>query len=234
MRSWLGTVTAGQKGQTRGPTSPREVDLRQETKDTDSCFFTDLCQLNGDRPRGVPSKEYKERERARDRKVFDDKYLELLKQNGWGGGGKKLPNTWADREEAYNDLMQIMGTKVQCQLLPRRAGDADESQAEPGCVQDERVQNENPDDGVSPDKEMGEAGGGGGGNGIEQCDGDGKVCVGGGGMEMTTVWTTMSTTTRFWRRTGRDRRRRRRRSKMIRFRRTMLKSLICFISSTGA
>jgi hypothetical protein len=54
------------------------------------------------------------------------------------------------------------------------------------------------------------------------------------GMEMTIVWTTMSTTTRFWRRTGRDRRRRRRRSKKIRFSRTMLKSLICWISSTGA
>ena len=46
------------------------------------------------------------------RQVFDDKYLELLKQNGWGGGGKKLPNTWADREQAYNDLMWIMGKKV--------------------------------------------------------------------------------------------------------------------------
>jgi len=71
-----------------------------------------------------------------------------------------LPNTWTDREEAYNDLMQIMGKKVQCQLLARRTGDAAGSQVEPGCVQDERVQNENLDDGVSPDKEMGEAGGG--------------------------------------------------------------------------
>jgi len=100
--------------------------------------------------------------------------LELLKQNGWGGGGKKLPNTWTDREKTYNDLMRIMGKKVQCQLLAGRTGGAAGSQAEPGCVQDERVQNENLDDGVSPDKEMGESGG-----------------------EMTTVWTTMSTTTRF-------------------------------------
>ncbi len=68
------------------------------------------------------------------RQVFDDKYLELLTQNGWGGGGKKLPNTWADREEAYNDLMQIMGKTVQCQLLARRAGGATGSQADPGCV----------------------------------------------------------------------------------------------------
>jgi hypothetical protein len=37
------------------------VDVRQEVKDADSCFFTDLWQLNGDRPR-----EYKEREKARD------------------------------------------------------------------------------------------------------------------------------------------------------------------------
>jgi hypothetical protein len=84
------------------------------------------------------------------RQVFNDKYLELLKQNGWGGGGKKLPNTWTDCEVAYNDLMQIRGKKVQCQLLARRAGGAAGSQAEPGCVQDERVQNENLDDGVSP------------------------------------------------------------------------------------
>ena len=69
--------------------------------------------------------------------IFDDKYLELLKQNGWGGGGKKLPNTREDHEKAYNDLIQIMGKKVQCQLLARRAGGAVGSQAEPGCVQDE-------------------------------------------------------------------------------------------------
>jgi hypothetical protein len=62
MKSWLGTATAGQKGQTRGPPSARQADVRQEAKDAASCFFTDLWQLNGDRPRGAPSKEYKERE----------------------------------------------------------------------------------------------------------------------------------------------------------------------------
>jgi hypothetical protein len=45
-----------------------------------------------------------------------------------------LPNTWADREETYNDLMEIMGKKVQCQLLARRAEGAVGSQVEPGCV----------------------------------------------------------------------------------------------------
>ena len=44
----------------------REVDVRQETKDTTSCFFTDLWRLNGDRPRGASSKEYKEREQSHD------------------------------------------------------------------------------------------------------------------------------------------------------------------------
>ncbi len=44
--------------------------------------------------------------------VFDDKNLELLKQNGWGGGGKKLPKNWADHEKSYNELMCIMGQKV--------------------------------------------------------------------------------------------------------------------------
>ena len=65
MRAWLGTATAGQKGQTRGPASAREADVRQEAKDAASCFFNDLWHLNGDRSRGAPSKEYKERERAR-------------------------------------------------------------------------------------------------------------------------------------------------------------------------
>jgi hypothetical protein len=88
------------------------------------------------------------------RQVFDDKYLELMKQNWWGGGGKKLPNTWSDREEAYNDLMQIMGKKVQCQLLGR-------------CITRQ-------EDGWS-------RWGGGGGNGIEQCDGAGEGGGGAGG-----------------------------------------------------
>ncbi len=39
MRSWLGTATAGQKGQTRGRPSGREADVRQEAKDVASCFF---------------------------------------------------------------------------------------------------------------------------------------------------------------------------------------------------
>ena len=56
-----------------------------------------------------------------------------------------------------------------------------------------------------------------------------------GGMEMTTVWRTMRTRKRFWRRTtGGGRRRRRRRSHNIRFSRTTLMSLISSISSTGA
>ena len=66
MRAWLTTATAGQKGQTRGPASAREADVRQEAKDTASCFFTDLWRLNGDRPRGAPSKEYLGRVGTRD------------------------------------------------------------------------------------------------------------------------------------------------------------------------
>ncbi len=58
MRVWLGTGTPGQKGQTGGPPLTYEEDVRDEVKDTSSCFFTDLWRLNGDRGRGVPSKEY--------------------------------------------------------------------------------------------------------------------------------------------------------------------------------
>ncbi len=38
MRAWFGTSTAGQKGQTRGPASAREADVRQEAKDAASCL----------------------------------------------------------------------------------------------------------------------------------------------------------------------------------------------------
>ncbi len=39
MRAWLGTATAGQEGQTRGPASAREADVRQEAKDVVKLFF---------------------------------------------------------------------------------------------------------------------------------------------------------------------------------------------------
>ncbi len=58
MRSWLGTSTPGQKGQTRGSTSACDEDVREEVREVVECFFTDLWWLNGDRPRGPPSKEY--------------------------------------------------------------------------------------------------------------------------------------------------------------------------------
>jgi hypothetical protein len=63
----------------------------------------------------------------------------------------------------------MTGQKLQLQLLQGRAGGA----VEPVCVEDERVENENQDDGPGPDKEIGETGGGGGGKDIEQCDGHG-------------------------------------------------------------
>ena len=40
-------------------------------------------------------------------------------------------------------------------------------------VEDERVENENQDDGAGPEKEMGETCGGGGAKDIELCDGHG-------------------------------------------------------------
>jgi len=102
-----------------------------------------------------------------------------------------LPKNWTEHEKAFNELMRIMCQKVQCQLLAGRPGGTAGSQEEPVRVEDERVDNDNQDDGA-----------------------------GWGG--------------RFWRRTtGGVRRRRRRRRNNIRFNRTMLMSLISFISSTG-
>ncbi len=95
-----------------------------------------------------------------------------------GGRRGKVAEHLGGPREVLQRPHEDLGKKVQCQLLPGWGGGATGSQAEPGCVEDERVHNENLDDGVAPDKEMGEAGGGGGGNDIEQCDGDGE---GGGG-----------------------------------------------------
>jgi hypothetical protein len=39
--------------------STRDVDVREEAREVVKCFFTDPCRLNGDRPRGAPSKEYR-------------------------------------------------------------------------------------------------------------------------------------------------------------------------------
>jgi hypothetical protein len=52
--------------QTRVPVLSRETDVRDEVRETFRCFFNDLWRLNGDRPRGSPSKEYLERGRTHD------------------------------------------------------------------------------------------------------------------------------------------------------------------------
>ncbi len=152
--------------------------------------------------------------------VFHDKWGLALKQNGWGKGGKKWPNNWYEREQAYKELMCITGQKLQLQIRQGRAGGA----AEPVHVEDDRVENENQDDGAR----------------TLNCVMV-MVITGGseGGMEMTTACRTTTTRTRVWRTTGADRRRRRwrrrrRRRTNILFRRTMLMSLIGWISSTGA
>jgi hypothetical protein len=69
MRDWLGTTTSGQKGQTRGPVSSRVPDVREEVKETDKCFFTGLCRLNGDKGGGYGKSVSQ---------VFYDKNLDLL------------------------------------------------------------------------------------------------------------------------------------------------------------
>ena len=66
MRVLLGTTTPGQKGQTRGSVSACDADVREEDRESVKCFFTDLWRLNGDRPRGAPSKYYLVRVEARD------------------------------------------------------------------------------------------------------------------------------------------------------------------------
>ena len=71
----------------------------------------------------------------------------------------------------------MTGQKFQFHLLQGRSGGA----AEPVHVEDDRVENENQDDGAGPEKDMGEVGGGVGGKDIELCDGHGDSGGGRGG-----------------------------------------------------
>ena len=64
MKAWLANAGRGDSGKTRPPAAAREDEVRQQAKDAASCYFTDLWKLGGDRPRGAPSLELKERERA--------------------------------------------------------------------------------------------------------------------------------------------------------------------------
>ena len=104
--------------------------------------------------------------------VFNDKWGLALKQNGWGKGGKKWPKNWLQREQAYKELMCMTGQKLQLQILQGRAGGA----AEPVHVEDDRVENENQDDGARTLNC-----GGGGGKDIELGDGHGDTGGGRGG-----------------------------------------------------
>ncbi len=87
--------------------------------------------------------------------VFNDKWGLTLKQNGWGKGGKKWSKNWRQ--------------KIQRHLLQGRPGGV----VEPVHVEDERVENENQDDGAGREKGMGESGGVGGYKEIELCAGHG-------------------------------------------------------------
>jgi len=101
--------------------------------------------------------------------VFNDKWGLALKQNGWGKGGKKWHKNWFEREKTCKELMIMTGQKLQLQLLQGRDGGA----VEPVHVEDERVENEDQNDGAGPEKDMGEAVGVGGGKEIELCPGHG-------------------------------------------------------------
>ncbi len=100
MRVCTGTITSGQKGQTRGSSSSCETDVREEVKETDKCFFTVQWRLNGDRGEGHGKSVSQ---------VFDNKNLDLLKENDLGGGGKKLSKNWTDHEKTYNEFMWMNG-----------------------------------------------------------------------------------------------------------------------------
>ena len=76
--------------------------VRQQSTGAASCYFRDLWKLNAQKQRGAPSKEFAKFNQPgkTPTQVFQDKYHPILKQHGWGGGGKKLPKNWDEREKA--------------------------------------------------------------------------------------------------------------------------------------
>ena len=65
MRAWLATAGSGDSAKTRPPAAAREEDISLQAKDAANCYFTDLWKLGGDRKRGAPPLDFKQRERAR-------------------------------------------------------------------------------------------------------------------------------------------------------------------------
>ena len=65
MKAWLATARSGDLGKTRAPEAAREEDVRQQAASAASCHFTDLWRFNEQKKRGALSKEFAERERAR-------------------------------------------------------------------------------------------------------------------------------------------------------------------------
>jgi len=123
MRVCLGTATAGQKGQTRGPASARGADVREEASESAKCFFNDLCRLNGDRPKGAPSKEYKERERVRDLLVASyvssyDVDDEVLEDNRSGPEGEEEKEQQDPLQEDHVDVTNLLNLLNRSVTLP--------------------------------------------------------------------------------------------------------------------
>ena len=135
-----------------------ETNIPPKKKKTEEVGSTFKCKYSG---KGKPASV-----------VFEDKWGVALKQNGWGKGGKKWPKNWLEREQAYKELMCMTGQKLQLQILQGRAGGA----AEPVHVEDDRVENENQDDGARTLNC-----GGRGGKDIELGDGHGDTGGGRGG-----------------------------------------------------
>ena len=128
MRVWMSTAKPGQMRQTRAPALSGEADVREETREAARCFFNDLWgrsylrRKRKKRSRG-PSSSATTLDTVRlSVKSSMIRIWYLLKQNGWGGGWKKLPKNWMDRDKAYNEIMWILGQKVRCELLAGRAG----------------------------------------------------------------------------------------------------------------
>jgi hypothetical protein len=135
-----------------------ETNIPPKKKKTEEVGSTFKCKYSG--------------KGKQDSDVLNDKWGLTLKQNGWGKGGKRWTKNWLEHEQAYKELMCMTGQKLQLQILQGRTGGA----AEPVHVEDDRVENENQDDGARTLNC-----GGGGGKDIELCDGHGDSGGGRGG-----------------------------------------------------
>jgi hypothetical protein len=119
------TAKPRQMGQTRTPVLSRETDVREETREAVRCFFNDLWRLNGDRPRGSPSKDLLERGRRLQQPHRDGgrKHTVREEQQTHTGGSVVALQFWSARAVRHQQMVSKTETHCLPQSITGQFGD---------------------------------------------------------------------------------------------------------------